>query len=354
MEQQGNLLRAPAAHPSGADFWPSDSLPAWRDAPEHAFVSWLAQLRILGDRHFRESSKDTYFAMFATWMRFLADRKMTVLEATAREASDFFADKALVPVSRRRYLQLLDKVYLHLISLNWQHEHPLKTLLRDERELAIPAPIGLDDPELQTLTTAVGNLEGSKSDRDRALFALMVGAGLRSNEVINLDRVDLHTDFRITVRSHTVHQAHEALVLPDGPWRGWLEAWKLITRKRLIPGKLFCPATALGKGYTPSGLFRRINHWFDLAKITPTQGGANVLRNTYARLALNSGRYTIEQVQGFMGHEELRATQRHMAVIVPTHAGELDEHALNKILDEHEIKNWPSQVDVFSGSGSMR
>ncbi|WP_420227705.1 tyrosine-type recombinase/integrase [Pigmentiphaga litoralis] len=251
--------------------------------------------------------------MFATWAGFLFDKRMTVLEATSTEASEFFGDKALVPVSRRRYLQLLDKVYQHLISVGWALEHPLQGLLRLERELAIALPVGLDTDQLGKLEQVLAVMKGTKAPRDRSLAALMVGGGLRSNEVIRLRCTELQPNFGIEVKSHTVHPEHSTLVLPDGPWRMWLEQWLQERRARNVPGELLCPAAANGKAFTTSGLYRRIDHWFSLAGIEPAQGGANVLRNTFARLALESNRYTVVQVQGFMGHAEIRTTERHLA-----------------------------------------
>lgn len=354
MERHGNI-RAATAHPAEADFWPADSLASWRDSAESTFVSWLAQQRILGTRHFRESSKETYFTMFAAWSTFLSAKKMTLLEATEKEGTEFFGDKQLLPVSRRRYLQLLDKVYLHLLAIGWPGEHPLKTLLRQERELAIALPKGLTQAQLLKLQNVLANMEGAKAPRDRALAALMVGAGLRNSEVIGLKCAGIQPGFSIEVKSQTVHTDHSTIVLPDGPWRDWLTAWQDERLKRRIPGELFCPSTSMGKGYTPSGLFRRIDYWFELAMIEPEQGGANVLRNTFANLALASGRYTLAQVSGFMGHEELRTTQRHVTITMPA-LNEANAKVLgsNKNFIENATENRPAQVDLLRSGSPWR
>jgi site-specific recombinase XerD len=47
------------------------------------------------------------------------------------------------------------------------------------------------------------------------------------------------------------------------------------------------------------------------------QSGPNLLRNTFARQALTCGRYTLLEVQEFLGHEDLRATSRHIAAMEP-------------------------------------
>jgi hypothetical protein len=48
---------------------------------------------------------------------------------------------------------------------------------------------------------------------------------------------------------------------------------------------------------------------------TLPQSGPTLLRNTFARQALLSGRYTLAEVQEFLGHEESRPTAKHMAAM---------------------------------------
>lgn len=294
------------------DFWPAQSLSAWELSPAETFLSWLAGQRV-GSRQFRETSCETYAAMFAAWMRHLSNQSLSLLEATQKDAADFFSMLALEPVSRRRYLQLLDKVYRQLRQLGWDRVNPLRQELMKERPLEVPLPVGLDADDQSALEAALSDLPGWKGTRDRAMCALLLGAGLRANELVALPVHAVSETFRVRVEPLGVHAAHTTLVVPDGPWRGWLRSWTEERAHRAIPGVWLCPATLSGTAYSPSGLFRRLAAWFDAASIKPPRQGAGILRNTFAKNALTCGRYSAEEVQEFLGHEELRATTRHLA-----------------------------------------
>lgn len=305
--------RAPIAVPAlTQDFWPVDSLTAWRDDPMRTLHHWLAQLRVAGVRSFRESSTGTYTAMFSTWVAHLTERKMSVLEASAAEAFAFFEQKAMEPVSRRRYLQLLDRVYVHLYRCGRTAPNPMLYELSKERELERDPPPVLSPKQQEVLEAHLTGLPGWKGMRDRALAALLLGSGLRANEVILQEVGNVDENYLVKVRPKSVHRPHDSLILPDGPYRKWFSAWLQERQAQMIPGVLVVPATRKGLPFDPSGLFRRTKSWLDDAGISAAQSGPNLLRSTFGRNALESGRYSLQEVQEFMGHEDSRTTEKLM------------------------------------------
>lgn len=303
----------PAVPVANIDFWPARSLDSWRLQPEETFLAWLSQQRVVGMRQMRESSVETYKAMFSAWIQHLQKLQLNMLEATDKEATSFFQVHKVEPVTRRRYLQLLDKVYRNLRSAGWEQSSPVHRELLKERELEIALPVGLEEADQAALADHLEGLSGWKGARDRGMAALLLGAGLRANELADLSLEALTDSFRLHIEPVGVHRAHTTLVLPDGPWRAWLRAWLDERALRGIPGRLLCPATLGGSGYSPSGLFRRVSDWFEKAGVKTKKQGPSILRNTFARCALTCGRYTPLEVQEFLGHEELRATSRHMS-----------------------------------------
>lgn len=293
------------------DFWAADSLAQWQSDLAGTFERWLAQQRVAVSRQLRASSVLTYTAMFNQWLAFLQDRRLHLLEARTTDALAFFEGLDLEPVSRRRYLQLLDRVYRHLLLLGWQGANPLVELLSQEQELQLDPPSMLTRQEEDRLVQALREGSAWKDMRDRALAALMLGAGLRNSEVAFLSPNHVHQDFRIDVRPRTVHPPHTTLVLPDGPWREWLDLW--LQRSRESASSVVCASTLAGKPFAPSSLFRRVSKWFAQADISPDRGGVNVLRNTFAHRALTCGRYKPYEVQQFLGHTQSRSTERHLA-----------------------------------------
>jgi site-specific recombinase XerD len=300
------------------DFWPAKSLGSWLNDPERSFLAWLADQRVVGDRQFRESSRETYAAMFSWWLSALNAKGLNLLEASGQDATEFFAASEFEPVSRRRYLQLLDRVYRYLLEIGWPGKNPLLVELRKERGLEIALPPGLDEFGLNRLIQVLTDIPGWKGGRDRCAAALLVGAGLRVSEFVTLREADVSEHFTLKLAQQSIHREHTTLILPDGPWRDWYQAWRRHRRELAIPGDVLCPATMKGVPYSPSGLFRRVSNWLRPLGDPLPQTGPNLLRNTFARQALSCGRYESHEVQEFMGHQELRATSRHKAAISTT------------------------------------
>jgi len=309
------------------DFWPASNLDEWRIAPRESFRIWLSEKHVIGNQGFRESSFETYLAMFSSWLKFLEERNLDLLEAQPKDADLFFTGHTLEPVSRRRYLQILDKVYLHFQGLGWEGSHPFREELAKERLLSVDWPKGLGSAELIRLIKYLLDSPGWKGVRDRAILALTVGAGLRNNELVSLKRsaLDLGPDHTIHVVPSGIHRPHDTVVLPATEledtqtkkihrtfWVAWIAAWHKVVQEQGIPGDWAIPSTKSGTAYSASGVFRRIQQWFDGAGIQPEQGGVNVLRNTFAHLAIKSGRYSATQIQEFLGHEQSRATERYL------------------------------------------
>lgn len=288
--------------------WPGTSLADWARSPRDAFDAWLAGAVVALARQFRASSCTTYRSYFSVWLDYLAARGSSFLEAGPAEAAGFFAEHDFAPVTRRRYLQLLDRVYRSLIALGWAGGNPLVAELRRERLLARPEPVALDDTEVARLRDAVARLPGWKGARDQAMLALLVDAGLRANELVALRWAAVRPEFAVEVSPAGVHRRHTSLLLP-GPGRLAWTAWERDHATWGVTSLVAVPSSKAGRQYSEDGLFNRIDVWLAAAGLTPEERGANLLRNTFARRAL--ARYAPLQVQEFLGHEELRATLRH-------------------------------------------
>lgn len=292
-----------------ADLWGAeDALQDWAAQPMSAFQRWLAG-EIVAQRHqFRPTSVDTYTYHFSAWLKYLDSLRCNFLEATHREAETFFAQLEVEPVSRRRYLQLLDRVYRAVRAQGWEGRNPMALELKKEEVLPVADPVSLTDAQVATLYERLKLLDGWKGDRDRAMAGLLLGAGLRANEVIHLPKDAVGKDWSVIIKPRGVHRDHVSTILP-GPAREYWENWERDRAALGVGSEVAFPATKKGRPYTESGLFRRIDTWLKLAGIECEERGANLLRNTFARLALQ--RHTPEEVHEFLGHEVFRATLRH-------------------------------------------
>jgi site-specific recombinase XerD len=227
------------------------------------------------------------------------------------DATAFFATRILEPVSRRRYVQLLGKVYRYLCSCGLEQKNPFSLEIVKENPLDRPPPAWLEEAKQDALIRRLREIKGWKGGRDRAMAALFLGGGLRTNQLIQLPvRCLDERHYVVRVEPEGVHRAHTTLVLPDGPWREWLEQWLMKRISLPIPGPLLCPSTLKGTAYSPSALYRRISGWLKDANVEAQRDGAGILRNTFARNALTCGRYSPAEVQEFLGHELFQSTAR--------------------------------------------
>jgi integrase/recombinase XerD len=153
-----------------------------------------------------------------------------------------------------------------------------------------------------------------KGKRDRAILAVLMGCGLRRDEVAKL-------------AIEHIQQRDARWVIADMPGKGG--------RIRTVPmpswTKVAIDAWTSNAGITSGRLFRRINKGdrvcgesmaaqsiFDLVKIYGQQAGLDRiaphdLRRTFAKLA-HKGRAAIEQIQLSLGHQSITTTERYLGV----------------------------------------
>lgn len=330
------------------DLWPRVSLAQWQAAPDRAFEDWLANLVVAtgrGTAQLRDSSVEVYRAMFNTWLAHLRQLRCGFLEASASEAQHFFAMRDFDSHTRRRYLQLFDRVYRSLAKAGWAGYSPFRQELSREQPLDERALNVLSEHEQQLLWDCLANkhlyahLRGGATanlwrlERDRAMLAALLGAGLRSNELRDLRWAHVNPDpaasgdYSIRVVPAGVHRNHTTLVLP-GPARLAWESWVAARGSRGIPGEHVFAATKAGKPMSSATVLHCVIRWIEAAGLDmgSRPKGPGILRSTFARNALQ--RVDFVQVVEFLGHEDVRSTARYASAQMALEIPELARHQL--------------------------
>jgi len=150
--------------------------------------------------------------------------------------------------------------------------------------------------------------------RDRALFAVLIGCGLRRSEAVGL-------------RFEHIQQREQRWVIVDllgkhgrvrsVPMPGWAKAaidrWS--TTAGIYSGRVFRPINRGGRLTHESMTDKCV--WFILRKYAPALGFTNLaphdLRRSYAKLA-HQGQAPIEQIQISLGHASIQTTERYLGV----------------------------------------
>ena len=178
-----------------------------------------------------------------------------------------------------------------------------------------PLPRDASDREVEQLFSMVDNR------RDAAIFGLMVGAGLRVNEVVTLRLSDLDTPAsteqlaRLRVRGKG-HQERMVWVTPR--WYAYIEAW-LSERPTSSDDHLFL--NQHGRKLSKDGVQYWLRRYCERAAIAIT---CHQLRHTFAR-RLAQQRMPIESISKLLGHSQVVTTQRYTSGADPDLQGQFQQ-----------------------------
>lgn len=315
-------------------------LALWRRDPQKAFEAFVAskQYVLLGERPpatdrdgepytVSYRSRVVYIAMFGSFVRWLQHNKVPIFEVSSADLLRFLDQrtaekKDVKKVSRIRadYLRLLKRVFIHLeVSPN-----PARALAFDVKDT--PGATGRNKPTpaipQDKLKDFIAHLPNStepgewKRRRDRAMQALMLGAGLSVAEVIRLRAVGLGRvcedgSIPVTIERNAVggvRKPHTTYLWPE--LVPIVLAWLAERLKLGIGGSLLFPAGPIGgvgagKPLNPATVWRQTKATYTRAGINVARPGCRTLRNTFAARELVNGtpRATVSE---YLGHHEKR------------------------------------------------
>lgn len=300
----------------------------WLSEPDTAFDAFLTEYSFAG-RKLRPSSFVIYRGMFARLREWATEQGIELLAIQAPIIERFLNSRRLGPETRHRYLLFFTTLFEHLALVQKEEgdavvedENPARSLL-----MMRPAPLRAD-PELlneQEVELFIASLpKGTKwkAVRDRALALMVLGAGLRSAEVLNLKLSDL-----VLKDDHPVAvwvQAHAPKPARKVPIHRWalaaIEEWLCVRamhtggnppryrgQEQRLLGNLLFPAGLGGGPLQAATLFRLVKATLQEAGIEKRYEGPTLLRNSCGALWLKH--HSPQEVRLWMGHETLRTTE---------------------------------------------
>jgi len=210
--------------------------------------------------------------------------------------------------SRARNLSGIRSFFRYLDRSGLLHNPALAGLATPKRPRVLPRPLAEDDA-LATVDTAPDlATEDWLGLRDRALFALLYGCGLRLGEALSLSRRDLPEDGRLTVLGKGGKQ-RQVPVLP--PVRDALRDYVAACPFALsADDPLFVGAR--GRRLNP-GVAERQMRTLRAALGLPDTATPHALRHSFASHLLAGGA-DLRAIQELLGHSSLSTTQRYTEV----------------------------------------
>ena len=320
----------PNPHPNPDLF---DTLHSWLETPALAYASWLERQRL------KDSTKTVYLAMFNRFCEWL-DQSGKRLDRVGAEDIRLFLDteNPNLPESRRRansgrqrqqYVRQLELVFAHLGTLGYQGENAGSKAGHQRVGRGSDKPTRfLNDWEIRTLIrhiqTRLDELRREEKGeeswmeyRDLALVSVMIGGGLKLNQVVRLTLNCMNMAERRIDLSKLGH-AHRARILSFAmpPLETWLSIQKQGKGEGDGNRKLFEADKTLGFArlsktttIAPSSVHRRTQRLLSQAGIDGERASAQTLRNTYAALLIEGGADD-EQLIDYLGLQASVTAQR--------------------------------------------
>jgi len=233
---------------------------------------------------------------------------------TLRRFAGVLSERGLSRSSIARKLASIRSFYRHLLERGEIEASPADLVATPKRDQYLPRVLRPD--EVSGLLDSIPTGEPLKL-RDRAMFELAYAAGLRSEEIVNLDVSDLDPDAE---ELRVSGKGGRTRVIPAGEaaWRAldlYLSRARGALADRAPGGQRADPALFLsrrGRRLSTSDVRRRLRACADAA-----MGGAGIsphtLRHSYATHLLEGGA-DLRSIQELLGHASISTTQTYTRI----------------------------------------
>jgi integrase/recombinase XerD len=274
----------------------------------------------------RPATIQIYTLMFGKFVRWMGERGKTLLGLSHEDILEFLnashADENgvvehLKSTIRVRYVRMLERVFEHLEVTPNPAQSTAFQIYRTRGGSGKDLDMVIMDKEQQeaflaALPVANPTPAGWKRRRDRAMQALMLGAGLTVAEAMHIKlrdmgSVDATGSVPVTVRPesrHSTTREHRTLLRPFAAAE--VMQWLQERQKLDIPGQLLFPASlATGKPLDKATVYRQVRKTFERAGLEMPRSGGRTLRNTFAVRELENE--SVEMVGELLGLERTRS-----------------------------------------------
>jgi site-specific recombinase XerD len=267
------------------------------------FDGWLR------GRGMSEKTRRAYGVDLGQLARFAGDRAPTELRpGDLRRFAAFLSQSGMSKTSVARKLAAVRTFYKHLIEIGEVGASPADLVASPKRDQYLPQV--LKPAEVAAVLDGIPATTPLEL-RDRAMFELAYAAGLRAEEIVNLDVTDVDPDAE---QLRVLGKGSKTRVVPAGEpaWRAvarYLERGRPALQQELDPA-LFISKT--GRRLSTSDVRRRLNGWVRRAAV---QGGItpHTLRHSFATHLLEGGA-DLRAIQELLGHATISTTQTYTRV----------------------------------------
>ena len=277
---------------------------------EHLVLDFLAYLEF--ERGLSRNTLEAYRGDLFQLGRFLADKHLSALDASAADVSDFLTGLATgddehrgaSPATIHRKSACLRSFYRHLRREGLRDSDPTATLSAPRRSRKLPQVLTRGEVE-KLLSQPRGT--DAIALRDRALLELMYASGLRASEAIGLELGDVDLVDRV-LRARGKGSKERVVPIGQAAVRA-LSAYAKRGRPALVKNRpeLHLFVNFRGGQLTRQGLYKIVRRHATTAGLADRMS-PHTLRHTFATHLLAGG-CDLRSVQEMLGHADVSTTQ---------------------------------------------
>lgn len=288
-----------------------------------------AVVRLVQDGLTSAHSKRAYGAAIAVFLEWYArDGRPGLNKATIQNYKSVLQHRGLAPSSVNQHLSAIRKLASEA-SDNGLIEPGIASGIahvRGVKMAGVRAGNWLDREQAQALINTP-NCATLKGLRDRAILAVMIGAGLRRSEVAALTFEHIQQRDARWVIVDLVGKGNRVRTVPIPSWtKAALDEWAAAAQ--LVHGQVF---RSIHKGGELNGEGLTAQAVHDVVREYGAQLGlpiaAHDLRRTFAKLA-HKGGAGLDQIQLSLGHASIKTTERYLGVQQNLHDAPCDRIGL--------------------------
>lgn len=225
-----------------------------------------------------------------------------------RRFAGYLSEHGLAKSAVARKLAAVRTFYRHLLEVGEVAANPADLVATPKRDQYLPRV--LKPAEVATVLDGIPATTPLEL-RDRAMFELAYAAGLRAEEVVNVNVTDVDPD---SEHLRVEGKGSKTRVVPAGE-PAWRAIERYLDRGRPALAQEGEPAlfvSKTGKRLSTSDVRRRLNAWVRRAAL---QGGVSphTLRHSFATHLLEGGA-DLRAIQELLGHATISTTQTYTRV----------------------------------------
>lgn len=275
----------------------------WINAPEDAFDEWSVF------HGYSQKSILTYKSVFNAYLRFINEMEVPINKVSQAVVNKFIESSERKRKTKLTYLWFLSDIYDNLYDAHLIDNNPARECLNNFKKShrgrnAQRVVKALSEHQSDQLLNYLKNLKnGYLNNRNRCAIYLMLGCGLRVQEVCDLNAFDVHLQQeQAWLMVVGKNDKQRVVPIPDSIV-GFLQDFK---EMRVNKSPYFLPAKT-GRPYSPSGVYRMVVRAMQAAGIESEHQNPHTLRHTFATTQLRNG-LSLSTVKQWLGHKYISTT----------------------------------------------